>query len=727
MSFSKESPKEDAVLSSARPPEPGPQVSWQPQKLRDVILRLILLPLSAQTPLMKPPGGRFFPEPFIPDEVPAVATTPSPSRVIGSPLDRTPPPPVCAPSPACSPPGPAPSTRPVGVPASPSQTAKPPESPLVSPVQSPVSSPIRSQPTSVLESCTSKTPVYPRHSICPLTGNPLSPICSRSLPCQEPSTPITSASPVRTQPGPGLTSTPRNKAGDGTRADESPTEETLAKKTDIIEEFWLKSAEIRKSLGLTPLDRSSRILEKSIIKDVTPAKTQPQPADAPKEQKLAVVHRLNITLEGQVITPLVPEPQSSSSDKRYLSSSSGLGLNGSSAASQTAVSDGYNTSDSAMLTPPSSPPPPVPANQSPAVFRQKKKHLVTWNDGAEKAASTKRGGEPADEASSPPPAPLPAPQRVAAPLAETEAAPAVVMREKKKKPRPEEVRKSFVETVEEIPFADDVEESYDERAPSRPPLHLALAMENGKPKIPASPASRTPGAVQFSPEAREIAEERIKAREQSVRSQALKDAMAKQLDRMRDAQVDRGVSRKAAWSVEPNPVVKSKNSAAPPKAREAAKAPEWKKAETLPERFFSSSKSLDSSAASSDASSGSRSKKRSSLFSPRKNKKEKKAKSDGSRLSAAGETPPKHKSLWKAVFSGYKKDKKKKDEKSCPSTPSSCSTTQDSEKKKKKKASPPGRSSGESGGEVGGWGGWGVAASNKLAASCDRPLLFLQT
>lgn len=652
-------------------------------------------------PLMKPLAGRFFPEPFIPDEVQAEGTTPSPSRVIKSPLDLTPLP-VGDPSPACSPPAivAVPSSPTVSVPASLSLTDKSPvkpapESPLLSPVKSPVSSPIRSQPTSVLESCASKTPVYPHRSICPLTGNPLSPICSQSLPCQEPSSPVTSDSPVRTQPVPGLTSTPLNKAEDRRQADESSTEETLAKKTDIIEEFWLKSAEIRKSLGLTPLDRSSKILEKSVMKDATPVKTQP--SDVSKEQKLAVIHRLNITLEGQVITPLIPaEPKSSSSDKKYLSSSSGLGLNGSSLVSQTANSDGYNTSDSAMLTPPSSPPPPVPANQSPAVLRQKK-HLVTWSNGAEKTPP-----EHADEKASSPvtktqPSPTSAPRRVSTPPADTEAAPVVVMREKKKKPRLEEVRKSFVETVEEIPFADDVEESCDERtpdasmnkryAPSRPPLHLALAMENGKPKIPASPTSQTSRAIQFSPEAREIAEERIKAREQSVKSRALKDAMARQLNKMRDADTDRGVVPKVAWTVSPNPAGGSKNSVPPP-TTSAAKAP---KVETLPERFFSSNKSLDSSAASSDGSSVSKSKKRSSLFSPRKNKKEKKAKNDGSRLSGAEETAPKHRSLWKAVFSGYKK---KKDQKSCPSTPSSSSTAQDSGKKKKK-MSPPGKSSGE--------------------------------
>lgn len=668
---------------------------------------------------MKPPCGRFFPEPFLPDEATAERTTPSPSRAIRSPLNLSPVP-ICDSSPTCSPTVPVavPSTPPASVPTSLSLsvTTKSPvthaaDSPGVSPVKSPVRSPIRSQPTSLLDSCTSKTPVYPHRSICPLTGNPLSPICSQSLPCQEPSSPLASDSPVRTQPVPGLTSTPMNKAEEGTRPDDSSTEAIASKKTDIIEEFWLKSAEIRKSLGLTPLDRSSKILEKSVIQDPVVTRSP----DVCKEQRPAltghaVIHRLNITLEGQVITPLVStEPKSNSSDRKYLSSSSGLGLNGSSMVSQTPNSDGYNTSDSAMLTPPSSPPPPVPANQSPAVLRQKK-HLVTWSNRAERTPS-ERAKEPADRKLSPPAtrSPVIAPQRVPTPQTDTEVAPVVVvMREKKRKPRPEEVRKSFVETVEEIPFADDVDESYDERTPDasankyytppaskpgRPPLHLALAMENGKPKIPASPTSKTQRTIQFSPEAREIAEERIKAREQSVKSQALKDAMAKQLNKMREADADKGVPPKVAWSITPNPSGKSKRSAAPPRTP-ATKGLESKKVETLPERFFSSNKSLDSSAASSDGSTTSKSKKRSSLFSPRKNKKEKKAKNDGGRLSGAEETPPKHRSLWKAVFSGYKKDKKKKDEKSCPSTPSSSSTTQDSGKKK---MSPPRRSSGERG------------------------------
>uniref|UniRef100_A0A8C3A3G0 F-actin monooxygenase n=1 Tax=Cyclopterus lumpus TaxID=8103 RepID=A0A8C3A3G0_CYCLU len=606
--------------------------------------------LFSQITPVKSPGTRFFPEPFTPEERKTEGSTPSPSPAARSPLCPSPAPvhdPSSGPSPTL-----AAAASPVNVPASSpiSSVIKSPinspviESPVRSSVKSPAGSPIRSQPTPLPEACTPKSPVYPPRSICPLTGNPLSPICAQPLPCQEPSSPLTSDSPVRNQPVPGVTSTPMTNTDMGTPEPstciDSSTEETPSKKTDIIEEFWLKSAEIRKSLGLTPLDRSSKILEKSVVtapsQDSTPVK--PQSPDVPEEQKpaftgRAVIRRLNITLEGQVITPLAPvEPKSNGSDRRDLSSSSGLGLNGSTATT---------------------------------VLRQ--------------------------------------PRHQADP--EPEPAPVVVMREKKK-PRPQEVRKSFVETVEEIPFADDVEESYDERTPEtsmnryytpptskpsreRPPLHLALAMENGKPNIPVHQALKNQRATQFSPEAKEIAEERMKAREKSVKSQLLKDAMAKQLHKMKESDIDKGALPKVAWSVTQDVAAKSKKSAVSPNTS-AVKALESKKAETLPERFFSSNKSLDSSVASSDGSSASKSKKRSSLFSPRKNKKEKKAKNDSSRLSGTDETPPKHKSLWKAVFSGYKKDKKKKEDKSCPSTPSSSSTTQGSGKKK---SSPLGKSS----------------------------------
>ncbi|XP_046889347.1 protein-methionine sulfoxide oxidase mical3a isoform X5 [Hypomesus transpacificus] len=662
---------------------------------------------TAQPSPVQSPGPRFFPEPNGPEEVQSERTAQAASP--RSPL---------APSPS----------------ASPNLVTSPSPAPAVSPLRSPVRSPIRSQPLPLPETVPVKSPVLPSRSSCPLTGNPLSPICARPLSCPEPCSPLASSSPVRSQPVPvAVTSTPYSKPPSDWSTPElqkslDSFDETPSKKADIIEEFWLKSAEIRKSLGLTPLDRS-RASERTSPKLSTPDSSSPksQSPDLSEDLKPAftsgrsVIRRLNITLEGQVISPV--EPRADGSERRDLSSSSGLGLNGSS--SRTATSDNYNTSDSTMLTPPSSPPPPPP-NESPAVVRQQK-HQVSWSNGthpsplpvAKPEAAAPAAREPAStKTKNPVPsprtqlspvgaAPTPAPRTaVAVPAPVTSPAPApVVMRRERSKPRREEVRKSFVECVAEIPFADDVDDAYDERTPDttaqerfytpptsrpgrdKPPLHLALAMENGKPNIPvAGPpgqASKGQKATQFSPEAKEIAEERMRAREKSVKSQALKDAMAKQLDRMKESEAAKGAAAKVAWSVSPSESAGKGGKLSSSPKTSAVKALESKRAETLPERFFTSNKSLDGSLASSDCSSGGKSKKRSSLFSPRKNKKEKKSKSDsrGSDKRGTDDSPPKHKSLWKAVFSGYKKDKKKKEDKSCPSTPSS-STTQDSGKKR---------------------------------------------
>uniref|UniRef100_W5LK88 F-actin monooxygenase n=1 Tax=Astyanax mexicanus TaxID=7994 RepID=W5LK88_ASTMX len=579
--------------------------------------------------LVKSPGTRFFSEPFLPEDIKQQMSTVPTSPT--APIVLTP-------------------------------EAKSPKS-LVA-----VTSPIRSQPAPLPETVTPKSPIQPDPCACSPSSNPLSPICAQPLPCQEPSSPLSTGSPVRTQPVPAVTSTPlvkpiplERKTPESLKTQDT-IDETPVKKADIIEEFWMKSAEIRRSLGLTPLDRSRSIIEKSKVSTPEPISPKSQtPEDLSEEMKptftgRSVIRRLNITLEGQVISPV--EPKSNGSDRRELSTSSGLGLNGSTMTSQTATSDSYNNSDSTMLTPPSSPPPPPP-NEEPATLT--KKPLVTWDNL------------------------FPAPRTN----------PPVVMRTKDpNKPRREEVRKSFVECVEEIPFADDVEDTYDDRTPDTsaqdrfytpptskvnrdrgPPLHLALAMENGKPNIPGALVSRAgKGPQHFSPEAKEIAEERMREREKSVKSQALKDAMAKQLNKMKEAESAKGAVAKVAWNVS-EVTVKNKKRSSLPKAS-AVKALESKKqAEAPSDRFFTSplNKSIDSSVTSSESSTGAKSKKRSSLFSPRKNKKEKKAKNE-SRLSGTEETPPKHKSLWKAVFSGYKKDKKKKDDKSCPSTPSSSTT-----------------------------------------------------
>ncbi|XP_071199936.1 protein-methionine sulfoxide oxidase mical3a-like isoform X4 [Salvelinus alpinus] len=696
----------EVVLSPVKSPPPQPD-----------------LQMSHTSPpyLVKSPGMRFFPDPFASENVTI------PQRTVHTPNAKSP------------------------------QYA----TPAPSPIHSPVQSPIRSQPIPLPETVTPKSPVTSPPCSCPPTGNPLSPICAQPLPCHEPSSPLTSDSPVRTQPVPAITSTPLAKPASSDRTTPEPqksldlTDETPVKKTDIIEEFWLKSAEIRKSLGLTPLDRSSsskapekcHVTVGKVPTPDSPSTKSYTPEDLSEELRpspspftgRSVIRRLNITVEGQVISPA--ESKSNGSERRDLSSSSGLGLNDSTATNQNsqAASDSYHTSDSTMLTPPSSPPPPPP-NEEPATLRQQQKHQVSWDNGIDgpttpepaKAAPTKTNSPvPAPRTqlspvSMPVSAPKPAPRTtpVTSPVTSPLTAPVtplvVMRREKSSKPRREEVRKSFVECVAEIPFADDVEDTYDERTPdttmdrfytppsSKPnrerekrPLHLALAMENGKPIFPVNQqASKSQKAQQFSPEAKEIAEERMRAREKSIKSQALKEAMAKQLNKMRETDTAKGAAAaaKVVWNVASSETSgkSTKKLSGSPKTS-AVKSLESKKGETLPERFFSSqgNKSLDSSTVSSDGSaSGGKSKKRSSLFSPRKNKKEKKAKNE-SQLSAKHGTdetpsPPKHKSLWKAVFSGYKKDKKKnKDDKSCPSTPSS-SNTNDSGKKR---LSPLGRSS----------------------------------
>ncbi|KAF7698949.1 hypothetical protein HF521_003691 [Silurus meridionalis] len=642
---------------------------------KEIIVDVILTPIpKPSTPaeeikekltpvLIKSPGTRFFPEPFLPDAKTVVSLSPD----------------VKAPN---------------------------------TPVAVVASSPIRFQPVPFPDTGTPKSPVQVESCACSPSANPLSPICAHPLPCQEPSSPFTSGSPVRTQPVPAVTSTPLTKPASERTTTESlnvkdSTVETPVKKADIIEEFWLKSAEIRRSLGLTPLERN-KALEKSIIKSPTadPILSKPPISETMSEKPVftgrTVIHRLNITVEGQVISPV--ELKSSISERKDLSSSSGLGLNDSNTTSQTHTCDSITNSDSTMLTPPSSPPPPPP-NEEPATLT-KRKPQVSW----EKLTSPSE--EPEVEKALPKAKTPTSPNKskfVTAPVAAPRTTPPVVMRIKEpNKPRREEVRKSFAECVDEIPFADDVEEdTYDDRTPDtsmqerfytpptsrvnrdKPSLHLALAMENGKPNIQGGLVSRpVKGPQQFSPEAKEIAEERMRAREKSVKSQALKDAMAKQINKMKESESSKGAVAKVAWNVS-DVAVKNKKRSSSPKSS-AVKALESKKqAEALPDRFFTSplNKSVDSSVTSSESSTGGKSKKRSSLFSPRKNKKEKKAKNE--RHTGTEETPPKHKSLWKAVFSGYKKDKKKKDDKSCPSTPSS-STTVDSGKKK---GSPVARSS----------------------------------
>lgn len=492
------------------------------------------------------------------------------------------------------------------------------------------------------------------------------------------------------QPVPALTSTPLAKLALKSQDSEverlgSPTSaEEALKRNNLVEEFWMKSAEIRRSLGLTPVNRG-RGTEPSFT--ISPLASSPlksyTPDGIPEDKGIHLVKpqpapRKPVTpkLDEQfsLLTPKSPserELKNSGDVKRDLSSSSGLGLQGSSSNMRTLASQSFNTSDSTMLTPPSSPPPPPPQNEEPATLRRKR-HQAIWQNEAE--------SRPASEQT---PLPPPASER---------------SRPAREPPQPsrEEVRKSFVESVEEIPFADDVEDTYDERTEetslhekyytpptsrSRPekPLHLHLVKENGGPPSMEGGSQQKRGLPQVSMEAKELAEERMRAREKSVKSQALRDAMVKQLCKMKDLEMANAAGAAKFHKASTAPSKTKELFFESPRRAKVGEAPTLKH-EASSERFFSPFSDLsgrDASVTSSEGSGG-KSKKRTSLFSPRKNKKEKKSKND-SRLSdkssSAAEEATKPKSLWKSVFSGYKKDKKKKaDDKSCPSTPSSGAT-----------------------------------------------------
>ncbi|CAM5079848.1 unnamed protein product [Natator depressus] len=554
-------------------------------------------------------------------------------------------------------------------------------------------SPIRSQPVALPEAITPASPVQSQPATPMLASSPPSaqwPICSQPLPSAEAPIPSPVEPPVCFQPVPALTSTPLAQLALKSQDNEvgnlgSPTtaEEAL-KRNNLVEEFWMKSAEIRRSLGLTPVNRS-----KGSEPSFTVSALESAPLSVSEEEGIHLVkpqpapRRLIMSkLDSEQMSLLTPkspsdkELKSSNEVKRDLSSSSGLGLHGSSSNMRTLASQSFNTSDSTMLTPPSSPPPPPPQNEAPATLRRKR-HQTIWQNETE---------------SKPAPAPAPTPP---APSPYEHNPPAKEPTQASK----EEVRKSFVESVDEIPFADDVEDTYDERTEdtslhekfftpptSRPrpekPLHLPLVKENGGPLSMEGEANQRKRVLpQISPEAKELAEERMRAREKSVKSQALRDAMAKQLCKMKDLETAAAAGATKARKASSMPL-KPKERGFESSARLAMKATEGPtlKHDAANERFLSPPVDIagpEGSVTSSEGSSG-KSKKRTSLFSPRKNKKEKKSKND-SRLSdkssGMAEEATKPRSLWKSVFSGYKKDKKKKtDDKSCPSTPSSGAT-----------------------------------------------------
>ncbi|NWU95733.1 MICA3 monooxygenase, partial [Upupa epops] len=604
-------------------------------------------PLAEICHAIKSPEGRFFPEPFIPegpkDEIPK-------DRKVMSPLA--------------------------------------PPSPVLS---QPVASPEAIAPTALAESQT----VAPALASSPTSAQ--MPICSQPLPSAETSIPSPVEPPVCFQPVPALTSTPlaklvlRGQDSEVEKLGSPTTAEEALKRSNLVEEFWMKSAEIRRSLGLTPVDRNKRSETNFTISalETTPLKTfnsknisgddrihlmKPQPT--PRRQGVSKLENEQISL----LTPKSPsekEQKSSNEVRRDVSSSSGLGLQESSSNMRTMASQSFNTSDSTMLTPPSSPPPPPPQGEEPATLRRKRYQAV-WQNEVEARS-------PPTPASTPP-----APPRRELTSAAKESAQA----------KKDDVRKSFAESVDEIPFADDVEDTYDDRTEdssfhekfftpptSRPrpekPLQLPSVKENGGPPSVEGRVNQKKTALpEISVEAKELAEERMRAREKSVRSQALRDAMAKQLSKMKDMEMAAATAEATRGRKASSMPLKTKELFYDSPEHLALKIAErsTRKHDIVSEKFSTPAADVtgpEGSVTSSEGSSG-KSKKRSSLFSPRKNKKEKKSKNDSRPLdksSGGAEEATKPKSLWKSVFSGYKKDKKKKtDDKSCPSTPSSSAT-----------------------------------------------------
>ncbi|NXC71258.1 MICA3 monooxygenase, partial [Anhinga anhinga] len=616
-------------------------------------------PLAKVSRAIKSPEARFFPEPFILEEGPKDEI----------PKDRKVKSPLVSPSPVLS---------------------------------QPVASPEAIAPTSLAES----QPAAPTLASTPASAQ--MPICSQPLPSAETSVPSPVEPPVCFQPVPALKPSPlaklvlRGQDSEVEKLGSPTTAEEALKRSNLVEEFWMKSAEIRRSLGLSPVDRNRRSETNFTVSalETTPLKTfnsenisgderihlvKPQPA--PRRQGLSKLENEQVSL----LTPKSPsekELKSSSEVRRDVSSSSGLGLQESSSNMRTMASQSFNTSDSTMLTPPSSPPPPPPQGEEPATLRRKR-HQAVWQNEVEARS-------PPTPASTPPAPPRHEPTSAAKESTQT---------------KKDDVRKSFAESVDEIPFADDVEDTYDDRTEdsslhekfftpptSRPrpekPLLLPLVKENGGPPSMEGGVNQKKRALpEISAEAKELAEERMRAREKSVKSQALRDAMAKQLCKMKDMEM---AAASAAGATKAR-----KTSSMPLKTKElfydspkhlALKIAEGstRKHDAASEKFSTPAADVagpEGSVTSSEGSSG-KSKKRTSLFSPRKNKKEKKSKND-SRLSdkssGGTEEATKPRSLWKSVFSGYKKDKKKKtDDKSCPSTPSSSATVDSG----KHKASP---------------------------------------
>ncbi|XP_038637275.1 F-actin-monooxygenase MICAL3-like [Scyliorhinus canicula] len=538
-------------------------------------------------------------------------------------------------------------------------------------------SPVRSQPQSFPQSASPCSTVHSEPAVSPLAHSPgIAPaaVCCQPVTSPQAASPITAQSPVKVQPvSTILTSTPVIEL-----SQEQDTAAAGGKslRKDPVDEFWLRSMELRKSLGVSPVERTSGSDTSFTLSTTGSASPQSFTPEEMFEEQRSRTESLQPPctppsapgIEEQPLPALTSsqstglDAKSSGGGQRDLTSTSGLGLNGSLSNTRTGASESLNNSDS-MLTPPSSPPPPPPADEEPATLRRRK-----YQD--RKQGVTDSTAQLSTE------------QPASAPHTQSDT-----------------IRKSLAESIDEIPFADDVEDTYDDQTPDTSVQERFYTPPSSQPrKESPSPAlsARLPNASHpkvaaakprllphVSAEAKEIAEERMRAREKSVKSHVLRDAMEKQLKIMKEMEVSEedagqcrsvrthGSAQEQSWADSTFPSqlkLTNGQKLQPQTALDSSGSPA-----PVPDRVW------EGSGASSEDSAG-KTKKRTSLFSPRKGKKEKKLKSDGRhKAGSASDELAKPKSLWKSVFSSYRKERKKK-ERPCPSTPSSSNTVHSSSK-----------------------------------------------
>ncbi|XP_078452946.1 F-actin-monooxygenase MICAL3 isoform X4 [Lampetra planeri] len=347
--------------------------------------------------------------------------------------------------------------------------------------------------------------------------------------------------------------------------------------------------------------------------------------------------------------------------------------------------DDPNTSTSLLLTPPSSPPPPPPPNEEPASLFVYRPHTTP---------------------------PRARPLSLDAHLTPKRSAPSRLQDTLR--------QKSLEESIDEIPFADEEEDGDDDEGGScadfRSPGSSVFLDESFHTPPTSRPAGRTRPVFdrdsssrkttpcsKISPEAKEVAESRLREREQVVKSNVLRDAMAQQREKLKGrlageasffsspAYAPHGkkpsTSAAEAATKPPSLMPSDRHVDSEPARRkhESAKGSksvklvdgdalkEESQVDDLPLRPKKKIPAKDLGSETSHTSSEDvpgKSKKRASLFSPRKNKKDKAAKMESQRAADAAALANESNAsiaksrspLWKVFSHGYRKERRKEKE-----------------------------------------------------------------